>query len=53
MENLRCEIEYLRHEMHVTAYIKGISHPDVLRISQKLDAVINEFCKLELLKKVV
>jgi hypothetical protein len=29
--------------MHVTALAKGISHPEVLMISQQLDEVINEF----------
>jgi len=32
--------------MHVMALEKGISHPDVLNISQKLDEAINELLKL-------
>ena len=43
MGNLYCKIERLRDEMHVTALEKGISHPDVLRASRRLDEAINEF----------
>lgn len=43
MEYLRCKIECLRQRMHITALEKGISHPDVLKISQQLDEVINKF----------
>lgn len=43
MKNLRCKIECLRQRMHVTALEKGISHPEVLKISQQLDEAINEF----------
>jgi len=51
VENLCYKIELLRHRMHVTALEKGISHPEVLMISQKLDKVINEFCKRSLIKR--
>ncbi|MDF2633327.1 MAG: Sporulation stage 0, Spo0E-like regulatory phosphatase [Pelosinus sp.] len=51
METLWYEIEYLRQKMHVTAHMKGISHPDVLMVSQKLDEVISEFYKLTLIQK--
>lgn len=50
MENLWCKIERLRQEMHVTALKKGISHPHVLKVSQRLDEYINEFYKVCLLK---
>ena len=53
MKNLEYEIECLRQEMYVTALRKGINHPDVIRISQRLDEVINEFYKLDLYKKAV
>jgi len=52
MENLWCKIEYLRQEMHVTALEKGISHPDVLKISQRLDEVMNELYEVDLIEKV-
>jgi hypothetical protein len=32
--------------MHETAINKGISHPEVLMVSQELDKVINEFYKM-------
>jgi len=48
VENLLCKIERLRQEMHVTAREKGISHLDVLTISQRLDEVINELYKVDL-----
>jgi hypothetical protein len=37
--------------MHLTALEKGMSHSEVLMISQKLDEVINEFYKMSLVKK--
>jgi hypothetical protein len=51
MENLWYKIEYLRQKMHVTALNKGISHPDVLMISQRLDKVINELYNVNLIQK--
>jgi len=48
VENLWYKIECLRQEMHVAAMQKGISHPDVLRVSQRLDEVINEFYAINL-----
>jgi len=52
VENLGYNIECLRQEMHLTALEKGISHPDVLRISQRLDKAINELYKLFLIQQV-
>jgi precorrin-6B methylase 1 len=51
MENLCYKIEYLRQEMHVTALKKGISHPEVLMVSQRLDEVISEFYKFAFMQK--
>jgi len=51
MRNLGYKIEYLRRRMHEIALEKGISHPDVLRISQMLDEAINEFYDVGLIKK--
>jgi len=53
LEELRCKIECLRQRMHVVALEKGISHPEVLMISQKLDAIMNELYKADFLKKKV
>jgi len=52
MKNLLYKIEFLRQKMNVTAPKKGISHPDVLMVSQRLDEVINELYKEEFIKKV-
>ena len=52
MKKLLYNIEYLRQEMYVMALENGISHPDVLMVSQKLDEVINKFFELELNQKV-
>jgi len=52
METLWRSIECLRQKMHATALKKGISHPEVLMISQSLDEVINELYKVELIYKV-
>jgi len=38
--------------MHVTALEKGISHPDVLMVSQRLDEAIIELYKVDLIQKV-
>ena len=51
MEELCCKIECLRQRMHLTALERGISHPDVLLISCKLDEVLNEFNRISLIKK--
>jgi len=51
MENLWCKIECLRQRMHVTAFKKGISHPNVLMISQILDEMLNELYKMSLVKR--
>ena len=37
--------------MHITAFNKGISHPDVLVISRRLDEAINGLYKVDLIKK--
>ena len=51
--NLECKIEGLRQRMHITLLEKGISHPDVLIVSQRLDKVINQFQKLALTQNPV
>jgi len=51
VEYLRERVEGLRLKMHVTALEKGISHPEVLKISQQLDEVINEFYNDGLIQK--
>jgi DNA-binding MarR family transcriptional regulator len=45
------EIEYLRQIMHVTVLEKGISHPDVLLASRRIDEAVNEYYNAELLQK--
>ncbi len=44
-------VECLRQMMHITAFNKGMSHPDVLAISRKLDEAINRLYKVDLIKK--
>ena len=51
MESLCCKIECLRQMMYVTALEKGISHPEVLMVSCRLDKLLNEFYKISLVKK--
>ena len=51
VENLWCKIERLRQEMHEIALKKGISHPDVLMVSCKLDEALNAFYKMSLAEK--
>ena len=52
MEDLYCKIECLRQKMHVLALEKGISHPEVLMVSQMLDKVINQLYELVLMQNV-
>jgi len=51
MRNLGYKIEYLRRRMHEIALEKGVSHPDVLMVSQRLDEAINEFYNIELIQQ--
>jgi len=37
--------------MHEIALEKGVSHPDVLMVSQRLDEAINEFYNIELIQQ--
>ena len=39
------QLESLRQDMHVAILEKGISHPEVLVVSQRLDEVINRLFK--------
>ncbi len=43
LEDILVRLENLRRLLHEVALEKGISHPEVLMISQKLDSVINEY----------
>ncbi len=43
-------LEDLRRLLHETAREKGISHPDVLSVSQLLDKTLNEYYILILRK---
>ncbi|SFM32479.1 aspartyl-phosphate phosphatase Spo0E family protein [Pelosinus propionicus] len=43
MKTLWYIIDHLREEMHAMALKKGISHPDVLVVSQRLDEAINQY----------
>ena len=52
MEFLCSKIEELRQQMHVMALERGISHPDVLVVSQKLDEAINELYQLVVIERV-
>jgi len=38
--------------MHITAIKKGLSHPAVLTISQRLDKLINEYYNAGTVKKI-
>jgi len=40
------DVEVLREKMHKIALAKGISHPEVLEISQKLDLKLNEYNRM-------
>lgn len=43
MRELLARIETMRQLMHDLASKKGITHPDVLLISQELDMVLNRY----------
>ncbi len=42
-EHLLRKIDQLRQKLHYIANIKGISHPEVLAVSKKLDTVILQY----------
>lgn len=50
MEELFGKIEFMRQMMHEAVLKKGLSHPDVLQISQNLDMILNECYKLRYVK---
>lgn len=39
-------VEILREKMHKVALVKGIAHPEVLKISQRLDLKLNEYNRM-------
>ncbi|HWR44664.1 aspartyl-phosphate phosphatase Spo0E family protein [Sporomusa sp.] len=43
MIRLSEEIERLREQMHKRSEKVGISHPDIMRLSRKLDKLINQY----------
>jgi len=51
MQNSVSRVECLRQMMHITAFNKGVSHPDVLVISRRLDEAINGLYKVDLIEK--
>jgi len=51
MRNSVSRVECLRQMMHITAFNKGVSHPDVLVISRRLDEAINNLYKVDLVEK--
>lgn len=40
-------INKLRSHMILTARIKGLNHPDTIKCSQELDALLNEYSRLK------
>lgn len=52
VEFLWGKIECLRQEMHRMALEKGISHSDVLLVSQRLDEAINELYKVVMVQTI-
>jgi len=51
MQYSASRVECLRQMMHITAFNKGVSHPDVLVISRRLDEAINGLYKVDLIEK--
>ena len=46
MHRLYIRIEELRDVMHQTALKKGISHPEVLQVSQTIDLLIIQYYEM-------
>ncbi len=46
LDKLNGKVENLRQKMHDTAKRKGITHHEVLRISQLLDKRLNQYTKI-------
>jgi len=51
MQSSVSRVECLRQMMHITAFNKGVSHPDVLAISRRLDEAINGLYKVGLVEQ--
>jgi hypothetical protein len=46
MQDMLVKIERMRCFMHKQGMLKGIRHPEVLKISRELDMLLNEYYKL-------
>ncbi|HWL23294.1 MAG TPA: aspartyl-phosphate phosphatase Spo0E family protein [Ureibacillus sp.] len=44
-EELQLKIEVLRSDMIATAQLKGLTHPDTIKLSKELDDLLNEHQK--------
>ncbi|MGE7664679.1 Spo0E family sporulation regulatory protein-aspartic acid phosphatase [Ureibacillus composti] len=45
LEELQFKIEDLRSHMIATGQLKGLTHPDTIKLSQELDVLLNEYQK--------
>jgi hypothetical protein len=46
MPEILGEIEKVREFMHKQGMLKGMRHPDVLKISQEIDVLLNKYYQL-------
>jgi hypothetical protein len=51
VDELSVTIEYLRSKMHELALARGISHPLVVEVSEKLDRLLNKFYREKMAHK--
>ena len=45
LEEVKFKIEVLRSHMIDTGQLKGLTHPDTIKLSQELDVLLNEYLK--------
>ena len=45
LEELQFKIEVLRSHMIATGQLKGLTHPDTIKLSKELDVLLNKYQK--------
>lgn len=46
-EEVQFKIEEIRNQMIDAGLLKGLTHPDTIKISQELDLLMNEYQKIQ------
>ncbi|CAM5198837.1 hypothetical protein UACE39S_02903 [Ureibacillus acetophenoni] len=46
-DEVQLKIEEIRYQMIHTGQLKGLAHPDTIKLSQELDLLMNEYQKIQ------